>query len=107
MRKIHIFENGFDFKIEINDDGKIALIGFSRLPFPIDNKAFKDFKDSGNQKGRLIEVTVSDDDSETMIITHFQFIKNSCNVEIWSTVINQQTQTESLPKLFSSVKNQA
>ena len=49
---------------------------------------FKDFRDTGNQLGRKLEIVTFDDETGLEVVSHFQFYKGISVARTWTTVTN-------------------
>lgn len=108
MRRIFIYENGINFVFEIDETGSARILHLSPLPFvegnpkaefPLANVKvsgqeigrrlkFKGFKDTGNQQGRKLEITLFDEITGLIFISHFQFFNGKASVKNWVTAEN-------------------
>ena len=108
MRRIFIYENGINFVFEIDETDSARILHLSPLPydkenpkaeFPLANVKisgqeiggrlkFKGFKDTGNQQGRKLEITLFDEITGLEFISHFQFFNGQTSVKNWVTVEN-------------------
>ena len=133
MKRVHFFENGINVVFEVDSDKKIRLIHFSDKPLtaehdfstdlipPLvqlklckadgevldisDRLRFAGMTDSGNQTGRIIEVTQHDEQTGVEVISHFQFQTGKPVVEIWLAVRNNGDEPVDIVGLGVSVPN--
>lgn len=118
MKRIHIFENGINLSFEIENSSKIKLIHFSALPFDpkSENSAseysffkfseehnlkFKDFRDTGNQLGRKLEIVTSDEQSGLKVVSHIQFYKGFSITRVWKAITNNGSSDVTLNNIAS------
>ncbi len=62
---------------------------------------YKDFKDTCDQTGRLVEVTQFDEGTGTEVVSHFRFYNGISAVRTWTTVTNKGTETQTLEYVSS------
>lgn len=125
MRKIFIYENGVNFVFEIDKNSRARLLCLSNASFDeykfaaeycfdgieisgkdISNRLkFLRFKDTGNQQGRKLEITLNDEQSELEAVFHFQFYNNVSAVKGWVTIVSQGNEDIIFPYALESFLN--
>ena len=81
FRLVEVNISGLDRPLERHGNKYIVTSPGYRLKF-------KDFKDTGNQLGRKLEIVTFDEDTGLEVVSHFQFYNGISVARTWTTVTN-------------------
>lgn len=81
FRLVEVNISGLDKPLERHGNKYIVTSPGYRLKF-------KDFKDTGNQLGRKLEIVTFDEDTGLEVVSHFQFYNGISVARTWTTVTN-------------------
>lgn len=81
FRLVEVNISGLDHPLERHGNKYIVTAPGYRLKF-------KDFRDTGNQLGRKLEIVTFDDETGLEVVSHFQFYNGISVARTWTTVTN-------------------
>lgn len=81
FRLVEVNISGLDRPLERHGNKYIVTAPGYRLKF-------KDFRDTGNQLGRKLEIVTFDDETGLEVVSHFQFYNGISVARTWTTVTN-------------------